>query len=68
MTEKAILPPSNDHKPSNRGIIPEAKAFLLDPLPVNPIPFARAIAEYCSKFGSDWVKTDEAKAIGHAQR
>lgn len=39
------------------------RAFLSMSLPVNPIPFARAIEAAVKKNGHDWIKSDDAKAV-----
>ena len=43
----------------------EVKAFLALSLPCNPIPFAYALADGTKSQGTDWIRSDEAKAILH---
>lgn len=38
-------------------------AFKQDSFPVNPQPFANAIAAGCKEFGTDWIRSDEARAL-----
>jgi hypothetical protein len=38
-------------------------AFRRPSFPCNPIPFANALAEGVKANGTDWIKTDEARAI-----
>ena len=41
----------------------EAKAFFARILPVNPLPFLYALADSTKEKGTDWIRTDQAKAI-----
>lgn len=41
----------------------EAKVFCARTLPVNPLPFLYALADSVKEKGTDWVRTDHAKAI-----
>jgi len=41
----------------------EAKAFYARVLPVNPLPFLYALADAVKQNGTDWIKTDQGKAI-----
>ena len=41
----------------------EAKAFYARVLPVNPLPFLYALADSVKQQGTDWIRTDQAKAI-----
>lgn len=41
----------------------EAKAFCARALPVNPLPFLYALADAVKEKGTDWIRTDNAKAI-----
>jgi len=41
----------------------EARAFFARTLPVNPLPFLYALADSTKEKGTDWIKTDQAKAI-----
>ena len=43
----------------------EIQAFLKDPLPVNPVPFAIALADCVHQQGPAWIRTDQAKALLH---
>jgi len=41
----------------------EARAFYAKALPVNPLPFLYALADSVKEQGTDWIRTDHAKAI-----
>jgi len=41
----------------------EAEAFYAKVLPVNPLPFLYALADSVKQQGTDWIRTDQAKAI-----
>jgi len=41
----------------------EARAFYGRALPVNPLPFLYALADAVKEKGTDWIRTDNAKAI-----
>ena len=41
----------------------EARAFCIKVLPVNPLPFLYALADSIKERGTDWIRTDHAKAI-----
>jgi hypothetical protein len=47
----------------NVSFSPEIKAFCARALPVNPLPFLYALADSVKEKGTDWIKTDHAKAI-----
>jgi len=41
----------------------EARVFYARALPVNPLPFLYALADSTKEKGTDWIRTDQAKAI-----
>jgi len=41
----------------------EARAFLARILPVNPLPFLYALGDSVKQQGTNWIRTDQAKAI-----
>jgi len=40
-----------------------SNAMFRNALPCNPIPFSNGITQGCTKNGSDYIQTDEAKRI-----
>ncbi len=40
-----------------------SQAMFATAIPCNPTPFAIALAENVHHYGTDWIKTDEAKRI-----
>ena len=40
-----------------------ASAFKRNAFPSNPLPFLNCLAENVKEHGTDWIRTDEAKAL-----
>jgi hypothetical protein len=43
----------------------EVEAFMRPAFPSNPLPFANALADGIRENGTDYIKTDDAKALLH---
>ena len=43
----------------------EITAFMQKSLPCNPLPFLYALADCVKENGTEWITTDEAKAMIH---
>jgi hypothetical protein len=54
-----------DTIPVKVPFVTEITAFKCPGIPVNPLPFLNALAGSIRTNGTDWIKTDEAKAIMH---